>query len=106
MVNQQTIPARLLFKTKVAILRARRGLENLRASLKRWPQTTTPTTPGTEIRTPLYVDPRPEERAYELGKVANLRAAVRRLNGTVIPAGGPSNWLGDEMEGSSWLCAV
>ncbi len=88
MLDDQTIPARLLFTAKVAILRARRTLENLRTPLKRWPQTSSPTPPGTELRTPLYVDPRPEERAYELGKIANLRAAIHRLNGTSIPAGG------------------
>lgn len=40
-----------------------------------------------EVRSPLFVDIRAEERAYELGKVQNLRTAVRRLNGVEVPEG-------------------
>ena len=38
-------------------------------------------------QTPLWSDERPEERAYQLGKVQNLRRATAALDGVLIPAG-------------------
>jgi hypothetical protein len=40
-----------------------------------------------ESRTPLWGDPRPGEHIMQQGKVQNLRAAARRLDRTVLPAG-------------------
>ncbi|MBV9045269.1 MAG: VanW family protein, partial [Alphaproteobacteria bacterium] len=40
-----------------------------------------------EARSPLWSDPRAGERAMQWGKVHNLRAAARRLDRTVLPAG-------------------
>ena len=40
-----------------------------------------------EARSPLWSDPRPEERRAQLGKVQNLRVAACALDGTIIEAG-------------------
>jgi hypothetical protein len=38
-------------------------------------------------QTPLWSDERPGERAYQLGKVQNLRRAAAALNGVAVPSG-------------------
>jgi hypothetical protein len=40
-----------------------------------------------ECSSPLWPDARPEEQAYQLGKVHNLRRAAALLDGIVVPAG-------------------
>ncbi|HVH79444.1 MAG TPA: VanW family protein [Stellaceae bacterium] len=40
-----------------------------------------------ESRSPLWADARPEELAYQRGKVQNLRRATALLDGVVVPAG-------------------
>ncbi|HXP03758.1 MAG TPA: VanW family protein, partial [Stellaceae bacterium] len=40
-----------------------------------------------ECHTPLWSDGRPEEHAYQLGKVQNLRRAAAAIDGVLVPAG-------------------
>jgi vancomycin resistance protein VanW len=55
---------------------------------QRWPQTECDWSGRRfEVRSALFVDDREAERAYELGKVQNLRAALPYLHGVEIPAG-------------------
>ncbi len=88
----QTHPGRLsaaVFAAKVALLRLRRGVQDLSDGPRRLQQAPraqdVPTV--SESRTPLWSDGRLAERRYQLGKVHNLRRAVRALDGVVIPAG-------------------
>jgi hypothetical protein len=41
-----------------------------------------------ESKTPLWTEQAPTEQALQLGKVHNLRVALRQIHGVVIPAGG------------------
>lgn len=81
--------AALLFRTKVVVHQIARGLRNRPAGLRRFQRTGDP---GFALivgqsRTALWPDDRPGERAYQLGKVQNLRRAVAALDGAVVPAG-------------------
>jgi hypothetical protein len=75
-----------LFAAKVLALQARRVLlDQLGGPPRRsqYPLETDWQVLGAS-RTPLLSDTRPEERAYQLGKIENLRQAARRLNGVVL----------------------
>jgi vancomycin resistance protein YoaR len=88
MGDPQTTASRIIFSAKVLGLRARRALQELGRRPRFWPQVETAFEGArTEIRSPLFVDHREEERVYELGKVENLRLAISSLNGVVVPAG-------------------
>jgi hypothetical protein len=88
MDKRQTRVSRLIFAAKAFALRVRRLIHDLGERTRRWPSVNTPMLGMRfEVRSSLFVDGREEERAYELGKVANLRAAVRYLDGVEIPAG-------------------
>jgi len=79
----------LVFRLKVTLLRARRGAQNMVADLPRY----RPGQPAdyplivAESRTKLWSDPHPGERAMQLGKVQNLRAALRRLDRIALDQG-------------------
>jgi hypothetical protein len=79
----------LVFAAKAVIHRARRSLLNLVSGPHRLAKSPAPgldTLLG-ECRTPIWSDLRPEERAYQLGKVQNLRRATALLDGVFVPAG-------------------
>ena len=86
-----TPPTRIssaIFAAKVAVFRVRRAARDLAAGppcLARAEADGFTVTVGESI-TPLWSDETLAERAYQLGKVHNLRAACRHLDGLVIPA--------------------
>ena len=67
----------------------RRGFQDLRAGprfLSKSSAAWGPLIVGAS-ETPLWSDERPGERAYQLGKVQNLRRAAAALNGVAVPSG-------------------
>ncbi|MGC2239061.1 MAG: VanW family protein [Pyrinomonadaceae bacterium] len=80
----------LIFKTKAALLRAKRGMENLfDRKLKKFPKAAGSGKSATiaESKTPLWTESRAEEQFLLAGKVHNLRLAIKKLDGVEIPAG-------------------
>lgn len=88
-----TRAASLVFWAKATLLKARRGAQDAKGGLKRlacrpmlseeeagWKI-------AGEARTALYAEQDASERGLQLGKVQNLRRALRQLNGGVLPAG-------------------
>jgi glycosyltransferase involved in cell wall biosynthesis len=89
---ERAVPRRLdalLFSLKVSVFRAQR----FAAEFGRGPARLSRGDAAlfgvvvAESKTPLWGDPRLGERAMQQGKVHNLRAAARRLDRTVLPAG-------------------
>jgi VanW like protein len=78
-----------VFEAKRAFHQLRRGLRDLKTGPQFLSKSNDHGFSGTvaESLTPLWSDERPEERAYQLGKVQNLRRATAALDGIVIPAG-------------------
>jgi len=78
-----------VFRAKTAFYQLQRGIRDLAAG----PQFLSKSNDhGFSIiigasQTPLWSEERPEERAYQLGKVQNLRRATAALDGVVVPAG-------------------
>jgi hypothetical protein len=90
--DRSAVPTRLsaaVFRAKVMVHRARRTVRDLAGGPRRIGQTDAPDFPVLlgESRSPLWSDPRHAERRYQLGKVHNLRRAVRTLDRVVVPAG-------------------
>jgi hypothetical protein len=103
MDKRQTRVSRLIFAAKAFALRVRRLIRDLGERTRRWPSVNTPMLGMRfEVRSSLFVDGREEERAYELGKVANLRAAVRHLDGVEIPAGEVFSFWSQVGRATSW----
>jgi hypothetical protein len=91
-VASWTRPTRLsasIFAAKAAVFRARRGVSDLVGGPPRLARIADPDLAHViaESRTPLWSDEALTERAFQLGKVQNLRVACRSLDGLVIPAG-------------------
>jgi hypothetical protein len=86
--ERQTRASRIFFSAKVFALRVERVSQSWMKQTTRWPK-------GQEglngrrvaVRSRLFIDGRKEELQYELGKVANLRAAIQSLDEIVVPAG-------------------
>jgi hypothetical protein len=79
----------LIFKTKAALLRAKRGMENLfDKKLRKFPKADGSGKSATiaESKTPLWTESRAEEQFLLAGKVHNLRLAIKKLDGVEIPA--------------------
>jgi hypothetical protein len=86
------VPTRLsaaVFRAKVMVHRARRTLRDLVAGPRRLAQVDAADFPVrlSESRSPLWSDSRLAERRFQLGKVHNLRRAVRTLDRILVPAG-------------------
>ncbi len=81
--------ARALFRCKVVLHQAARGVGNQTAGLRRFAKGTDGnfSLAIAQSQTALWSDDRPAERLYELGKVQNLRRAAAALDGIVVPAG-------------------
>jgi hypothetical protein len=79
----------LIFSAKVLAFRLQRFLVDLRTGPRRLKKSEGARFPAIvgESRTKLWSDERPEEHAYQLGKVQNLRRAVDALDGVLVPAG-------------------
>lgn len=78
------------FAAKTAVLRLRRTAIDLAAGPQRLAKAPAAgfTTVLARCETPLEAGAPPQERAFELGKIENLRQGARRLDGVVVPAGG------------------
>jgi hypothetical protein len=90
-VDRSNAPTRLssaVFRAKVIAHRMRRALRNLAAGPRRLDTAEASDFPVIlgESRSPLWSDIRDAERRYQLGKVHNLRRAVRALDGVFVPA--------------------
>jgi VanW like protein/Glycosyl transferases group 1 len=90
--DRSAVPTRLsaaVFQAKVMVHRARRTVHDLAGGPRRLGQIDAPDFPALlgEARSPLWSDPRLAERRYQLGKVHNLRRAVRTLDRVLVPAG-------------------
>ncbi|HEX8551912.1 MAG TPA: VanW family protein [Abditibacteriaceae bacterium] len=88
MSNVPTRHAAVLFRTKATVLQMRRGARDVTSGVRAWPR---PDGTGfnyvlAQSRSPLWNDASPAEVRLQKGKVQNLRAALRRLDGTIIPA--------------------
>jgi len=78
-----------LFRAKVTLHQVERGVRDIGVGLRRFDRSDEP---GFLVllgqsRTPLWADVPLGERVYQLGKVQNLRRAIRRLDRLVLPAG-------------------
>jgi len=86
------VPTRLsaaIFRAKVVAHRACRTMRNLAEGAPRLAQVDTAdfSVVLAESRSPLWSDSRVAERRFQLGKVHNLRRAVRALDRVVVPEG-------------------
>ncbi len=92
-VAEVRVPTRLssaVFGCKAALLRLVRAMHDQEGGVRRCPYGPATDFPHllAESRTPLWIEESLAERALQEGKVQNLRCALRRLNGTVVPADG------------------
>ncbi|HEV2651910.1 MAG TPA: VanW family protein [Rhizomicrobium sp.] len=89
---ERALPTRLgalVFQLKTNLFRARRSLIEMGRGPRRLARGKPVEFPivAAQLRSALWSDPRPSERALQWGKVQNLRAAARLLDKTVLPAG-------------------
>jgi hypothetical protein len=80
----------LIFKFKAALLRAKRGAQNLfDKKLQKFPKAgnLSKNAVVAESKTPLWTESLSEEQFLLAGKVHNLRLAIKKLDGVEIPAG-------------------
>ena len=90
---RSTIPTRraaAIFRLKAAALQMRRGVCDIAQKMKRHAplsreQRLEYSMLWAESRTPLWDESRPQESALQCGKVQNLRAALRHLDGAFVP---------------------
>lgn len=83
----------LVFEVKAACLRARRFAADVRSGVSRWPLTGASSGGAlvAEVSTPLRsgaAETDSAEARLIQGKIHNLRVAIARLDGAVVPAGG------------------
>ncbi len=88
---ERALPTRLgalVFQLKTNLFRARRTLTEMGRGPRRLARGKPDEFPivTAQLRSALWSDPRPGERALQWGKVQNLRAAARLLDRTVLPA--------------------
>jgi hypothetical protein len=78
-----------VFAAKAAVLRVRRACTDVGSGVQRHPRGDIADFPIVlaESHTPLWPEEKLEERAFQLGKVHNLRCALRRLHRAAAPAG-------------------
>lgn len=93
MEAENRMPTRLssaVFWGKASLLKLRRGVVDVAGGIRRYPSGERAGFPYVlaESRTPLWIEESLAERTLQLGKVQNLRCALRNLNGATIPAGG------------------
>jgi hypothetical protein len=82
-----TRAAAVVFWLKASGLRLNRGLRNLFSQSRHYKATEIPPTIVAESRSLLWTSESQVERSLQLGKIENLRIAIRRLNGIRIKAG-------------------
>lgn len=85
---RHTRAANLVFRLKATGLQLRRSLDDLRFPVPRHhPRRVSFLRLLAESRTPLWTSPELSERRLQLGKAQNLRLALQKLDGVVLPAG-------------------
>ncbi len=90
--HQSEVPSRrsaLIFRLKTIVLQANRSVKNaIDKSYVAHDSVPLNADVGvvSESSTPLWSEADPSERALQLGKVQNLRTAIRKLNGVQVPA--------------------
>jgi hypothetical protein len=89
---ERALPTRLgalVFQLKTNLFRARRSLFEMGRGPRRLARGKPAEFPivAAQLRSALWSDPRPGERALQWGKVQNLRAAARLLDKTLLSAG-------------------
>src|SRR5580704_3408689 len=90
-VAESRVPTRLsaaVFFCKAALLTLHRAAHDIRTDVRRCPYGPAVDFPYVlaESHTALWIEESLAERTLQEGKVQNLRCALRRLNGTVVPA--------------------
>ena len=90
--STRAVPTRLsaaIFRAKIMAHRGRRTVRNLIDATPRLAQTDSAdfSLVIAEIRSPLWSDSRSAERRFQLGKVHNLRRAVRAFDRLLVPQG-------------------
>lgn len=91
-IETRDLPTRsqaVVFSLKVILLRLARGYKNLRGGPARHASIESPTELPFELehRSRLFTTSEPTEVALTLGKIQNLRLAVRAFDGVYVPAG-------------------
>lgn len=103
--DRPTLRSALIFRVKATLLQANRALSNVaRNEAVRFPLNPGPTNEViiAESRTQLWADGAEAERTLQLGKVHNLRVALRRLHGAEIPVGGVFSFWAQIGRASKW----
>ena len=91
-MEKDNLPTRLqsvVFRGKASLLQIKRGFENLQnKKLKKYSQNSGSCQMPVlgESKTLLWTEKEPGEQFLQAGKIQNLRIAVKRLNGLLIPA--------------------
>jgi hypothetical protein len=91
-VAEWAVPSRraaAMFKAKVFAHRIQRHIADIASGPRRWGKSADLhySSVVAESRTRLWLDGPPEEHAYQLGKVQNLRRATAALDRVIVPAG-------------------
>src|SRR5687768_2406398 len=103
--DKPTFSGALIFHVKATLLQIDRAVYNtLRNGTVRFPVNHGPTNKViiAESRTPLSADGIETEKDLLLGKVHNLRVALRRLHGAEVPAGSIFSFWGQIGRASRW----
>lgn len=103
--DKPTFSGALIFHAKATLLQIDRAVYNtLRNETVRFPINHRPTNEViiAESTAPLWADGIEAEKDLLLGKVQNLRVALRRLHGAEIPAGGIFSFWGQVGRASRW----
>ena len=103
--GKPTFSGALIFHAKATLHQIRRAVHNiLRNETVRFPVNHRPTNEViiAESTVPLWADGIEAEKDLLLGKVQNLRVALRRLHGAEIPAGGIFSFWGQVGRASRW----
>lgn len=87
------VPSRIsgvVFRAKAGLFQVSRAASDLVTSVRRFPRGSRQgfDTIVAEARSDLWKLEDPSEAYLQFGKVQNLRCAIRRMNGVIIPAGG------------------
>jgi hypothetical protein len=103
--DQPSVGDALVFRFKATLLQANRAARNLlKREAARFPvgDALSAQTVISESKTPLWSSNEKSEKSLQAGKVHNLRVAVRRLNGVLVPAGGVFSFWAQVGRASVW----
>lgn len=86
-LNQPTRKSAVVFRAKALALQRLRSFRDLRDKVARYPIGDLKVETWIEHRSPLFTSDNPAELGLQLGKIQNLRVAIRGVDGIVVPAG-------------------